>query len=318
MLLTMHHITSDAWSLGVLVREVAALYPVFSGGQEPSLPELPIQYADYASWQRNWLQGDVLERQISFWKQQLEGAPPLLDLPTDYSRPPVQSFRGASRSRVLSPELTDAIKSFSRQEGATLFMTLLAVFQTLLHRYSGIEDILVSTGIANRTRAETENLIGFFVNTIIIRANFADGPGFRELLRQVREATLAAHAHQDLPFEKLVEILQPTRDPSYLPLSQVMFVLQNRPPDQAELPGLKVLPFASEVVSTKFDLIMWVEESNDRMAVSIQYATDLFTPATIDQLLEYYEMLLRGVVTTPDQEVASLPLQDLEDIYQLS
>ncbi len=317
MLLTLHHIISDAWSLGVLVREVVALYPTLSDGRPAMLPELPIQYADYASWQRNWLTGDVLERQLSFWQQQLEGAPLLLDLPTDYPRPPVQSFRGASRLRVLSPELSASVRSMSRREGTTLFMTLLAAFQTLLHRFSGVEDILVSTGIANRTRAETEKLIGFFVNTIIIRADFSDGPSFRELLRQVREATLAAHAHQDLPFEKLVEVLQPVRDPSYLPLSQVMFVLQNLVEEQSELTGLMVEPFASEVVSTKFDLIMWVEETDERLAVSLQYATDLFAPATIDQLLGYFEALLQGVVNSPEQEVGSLTLQDLQDEQDL-
>ena len=229
LLLTMHHIASDGWSMGVLVEELATLYDAFINDRPSPLPDLPIQYADYAQWQRDWLQGEVLEQQLNYWKKQLADAPELLALPTDHPRPAVQTDQGATYSFTLSSELTDQLKELSQQEGVTLFMTLLAAFQVLLYRYSNQTDIVVGSPIANRTHAEIERLIGFFVNTLVLRTDLSGNPSFRELLKRVREVTLAAYAHQDLPFEKLVEELNPKRDLSHSPLFQVMFVLQNAP-----------------------------------------------------------------------------------------
>ncbi|RMF36691.1 MAG: non-ribosomal peptide synthetase, partial [Chloroflexi bacterium] len=225
-LLTMHHIISDGWSMRVLVQELAALYDAFSHGRPSPLPDLPIQYADFALWQREWLQGEVLEEQLAYWKQQLSGSPPVLELPTDRPRPPVQSFRGAHRPFMLPRPLSQAIKALCRREGVTPFMLLLAAFQTLLHRYTGQDDISVGTPIANRNRAEIEGLIGYFANTLVLRTDLSGDPPFRELLKRVREVALGAYAHQDLPFEMLVDALQPERDLSHTPLFQVMFVLQ--------------------------------------------------------------------------------------------
>ena len=224
--LNLHHIVSDGWSMGVLFRELSALYQAYRSGEPSPLPELPIQYADYAIWQRNWLQGENLDIQLSYWRKQLDGLS-TLQLPTDHLRPPVQTYRGASQSLELSAQLSQAIKGLGRREGVTLFMTLLAAFQTLLCRYCGQQDIAVGTPIAGRARQETEGLIGFFVNTLVLRADLSNNPTFKELLRQVRETTLEAYTHQDLPFEKLVEELHPERNPSISPLFQVMFILQN-------------------------------------------------------------------------------------------
>ncbi len=219
----------DGWSVGILHRELSALYAAFARGQPSPLAELPIQYVDFAAWQREWLQGEVLAEQLSYWKRQLAGAPPVLELPTDRPRPATQTYRGAQQCWVFDPQLLPALEQLSRQEGVTLFMTLLAAFQTLLYRYSGQEDIVVGTPIAGRQRLETEELIGLFVNTLVLRTDLSGNPTFRELLGRVREVTLGAYAHQDLPFEKLVEELNPQRNLSYAPLFQVMLVLQNAP-----------------------------------------------------------------------------------------
>ncbi|HEY6190004.1 MAG TPA: amino acid adenylation domain-containing protein, partial [Pyrinomonadaceae bacterium] len=245
LLFTMHHIISDGWSIGVLVKEVTTLYEAFSAGQSSSLPELPIQYADFAHWQREWLQGEVLDAQLSYWREQLADAP-VLQLPTDRPRPAVQSYRGAHHSVRLDAALTDELKRISRQEGVTLFMLLLAAFQTLLSRYSGQEDIVVGSPIANRTRAEVEGLIGFFVNTLVLRTRLEGRPSFREVLGRVREAALGAYAHQDVPFEMLVEELEPERDMSRTPLFQVMFVLQNAPQESVMLSDLSISGVAVE------------------------------------------------------------------------
>ena len=240
LLLTMHHIISDGWSMGILFKELSALYEAFCTGKPARLPELPVQYADYAEWQREWLQGEVLESQLGYWKQQLEGAPQVLELPTDRPRPALQTYRGGRRSRTLSRELSEELKRLSRSEGVTLFMTLLAAFQTLLYRYTGQEEMLVGTPIAGRSREETEGLIGFFVNTLVLRTDLSGHPTFRELLARVRRMAVEAYAHQDLPFEKLVEELQPERDLSRHPLFQVMFVLQNRAREtESRRPGLE-------------------------------------------------------------------------------
>ena len=222
VLLTMHHIVSDGWSAGVFIREVAGLYQAYSRKEESPLEELPIQYADYAAWQRQWLSGDVLEQQLSYWKDQLQAASAVLELPTDRPRPAVQTFRGSSLPVYLSKQVTDSLKALSRSEAATLFMVMLAAFKALLYRYSRQTDICVGTPIANRSRAEVEPLIGFFVNTLVLRSQLAPGLTFRQLLKRVREVALAAYAHQDIPFEQLVEQLQPQRDLSHNPLFQVM------------------------------------------------------------------------------------------------
>ena len=240
LIFTMHHIISDGWSMGVLVNEIAALYRSYIDDQPSPLAAAPVQYADFAEWQREWLTKENLERQLQYWKQQLGGELPVLELPTDSVRPPRQSFRGAVRRFALSEELSAAIKSLGRQEGATLFMTLLAAFQSLLHRYTNQTDILVGTAIANRNRAEIEGLIGFFVNTLVLRTDFSGHPTFRELLRRIRDLTLGAYAHQDLPFERIVEELQPARDLSRNPIFQVSFNLQNAPIQELELPGLTI------------------------------------------------------------------------------
>ena len=255
LFLNLHHIAADGWSVGVLLRELGSLYEAFCKGQASPLGELPIQYADFAAWQRDWLQGEVLEKQLGYWKTQLAGAPALLELPTDRSRPARQSYRGATETAVFPSSLLKAVKALSQQEGASLFMTLLAAFQTLLSRYSGQEDITVGSPIAGRNRMELEGLIGFFVNTLVLRGDLSGNPTFRELLRRMKEVTLGAYAHQDLPFEKLVEELQPERNLSYHPLFQVMFTLEDMSAMPAQLGGLGLnLEWISSATS-KFDLI---------------------------------------------------------------
>jgi hypothetical protein len=226
LLLSMHHIVSDGWSMGVLYRELSALYEAYREGGESPLPELPVQYADYAVWQREQLEGEVLDRQLSYWRERLAGAPELLELPTDRPRPPVQTYRGATVPVELSPELLERLQALGRSEGATLYMTLLGAFQVLLSKYSGSEDVVVGSPIAGRTRKEVEELIGFFVNTLVLRTDLSGDPSFREVLRRAREVTLGAYEHQEVPFERLVAELQPERSLSHSPLFQVMFTLQ--------------------------------------------------------------------------------------------
>src|SRR5439155_5432359 len=255
LLLTVHHIASDGWSKGVLFRELSVLYEAFTNGKPSPLEELPVQYADFAQWQREWLQGDVLETQLGYWKTQLDNIQ-ILQVPTDQPRPAILRYRGASQSIVLSKKLTEALRTLSRQQDVTLFMTLLAAFQTLLHRYTGQGDIVVGSPIANRNRTEIEGLIGFFVNTLVLRSDLSDNPTFRELLARVRAVALGAYAHQDLPFEKLVEELQPERNLSQNPLFQVMFILQNVPSSAPKLGGLTLSPLDADTDTTKFDLLM--------------------------------------------------------------
>ena len=315
--LTMHHIVSDGWSMGVLYRELAVLYGAFCRSQSSPLPELPIQYADYAVWQREWLAGAQLERQISYWKKQLEGAPGVLDFPTDRPRPAVQSYRGARQSFELSKELTEQVKALSRKEGVTLFMTLLAAFQALLYRYTGQEDIVVGSPIANRNRTEIEGLIGFFVNTLVLRTDLSDSPSFRELLQRVRTMALESYEHQDLPFEKLVEELNPERNLSHSPLFQVMFVLQNAPGGPRELSGLALNPVKLENNTTKFDLGFSMMEGLDGLKGSLEYSTDLFDESTIVRIGEHFRNLLEGIVIDPGQSIPDLPILTKRDQHQL-
>ncbi|HKN84017.1 MAG TPA: amino acid adenylation domain-containing protein, partial [Pyrinomonadaceae bacterium] len=317
LLLTIHHIISDGWSVGVFVRELAALYEVYMAGRPSPLQELPIQYADFAVWQRDWLQGERLEEQLSYWRAQLADAPPLLELPTDRPRQPVQSYRGAHEHLLLSESLSRSLKELSRREGATLFMTLLAAFSTLLYRYSGQRDILVGTPIANRNRAETESLIGFFVNTLILRTRLSEQMTFRELLAQVRETALEAYAHQDLPFEKLVEELQPERTLSHSPVFQVMLDLQNAPMHDLELQGLRLTPRPFDSRTAKFDLILTVGEMDGRLSGQLEYSTDLFDAATVRRMARHLEHLFEAAVSNPDEQVSRLPLLNEDERRQI-
>ncbi|MET0500480.1 MAG: amino acid adenylation domain-containing protein, partial [Candidatus Binatia bacterium] len=308
LLLTMHHIVSDGWSMGVLYGELSMLYRAFINGEPSPLPELPIQYADFAVWQRKWLQGEVLESQLSYWKKQLEGIPAVLNLRTDRLRLAVQSDRGARQSLVLSKELTDQLKALSRQEGVTLFMTLLAAFQTLLHRYTGQEDIVVGSPIANRNRSQIEGLIGFFVNTLVLRKNFAGNPTFRELLSQVRETALAAQANQDLPFEKLVEAMHPERSLNHTPLFQVLFNMADQEDSKLDLAGLTVEPILSSSAESKFELTLYVKNQNDAITFNLVYKVELFDDARIRCFLQQYKYLLEQIVAAPQQSVQSYSL----------
>ena len=317
LLFTMHHIISDGWSTDILVREVATLYECYCNGKPSPLPELPIQYADYAVWQRQWLQGEVLTTHIDYWKQQLQDNPPVLELPTDRPRPHVQSYRGSIQSFQLPQDVTVALKTLSQQEGSTLFMTLLAAFKVLLYRYTSNGDIVVGSPIANRDRSELESLIGFFVNTLVLCTNLSDNPTFRELLGRVREVTLGAYEHQDLPFDLLVEELKPQRDLSHTPLFQVMFVLQNAPMSAVELSGLTLQALQSETSTAKFDLTLLMQETESGIRGALEYNTDLFDAATIAQMAEHLQTLLAGIVANPEQQIAQLPLLTANEQHQL-
>jgi amino acid adenylation domain-containing protein len=309
LLLTMHHIVSDGWSMEILIRELATLYQAFCDGKPSPLVELPIQFADVAAWQRQWLQGEVLQSHLSYWKQHLQGAPAVLELPTDYPRPAVQSFRGARQSLVLSKSLIDELKSLSQPEGVTLFMTLLAAFQTLLYRYTGQEDIVVGSPTANRHRVETEGLIGFFANTLVFRADLSGNPRFRQLLSRMREMMLQAYAHQDLPFERLVEELQPERALSHTPLFQVMLAWQPAPLQAVELPGLRLSPVEVDTGAAKFDLtVLMVEQADGSVTGTWEYNRELFEAETIRRMAGHFQTLLEALVVDPDQRVSELPL----------
>ncbi|MEH2311073.1 MAG: amino acid adenylation domain-containing protein [Nostoc sp.] len=317
LLVCMHHIVSDGWSMGVFIQELAALYNAYSQGQLSPLTLLPIQYADFTIWQRDWLQGNVLQSQLNYWQQQLKDAPALLSLPTDRPRPAVQTFVGADEKFALSVELTDRLTKLSQQQGVTLFMTLLAAYDTLLYRYTGQTDILVGSPIANRDRLEVEGLIGFFVNNLVIRTNLADNPSFSELLTRVREVALGAYAHQDLPFEMLVEALQPERDLSHTPLFQVMFVLQNTPMSQVELTGLTVTPLIGEGTTAKFDLTLSMQNTATGLVGAWEYNTDLFDVSTIERMAGHFVTLLESIVTNPQQQISQLPLLTEVEQHQL-
>ncbi|HMY17352.1 MAG TPA: amino acid adenylation domain-containing protein, partial [Polyangium sp.] len=308
LLLTMHHIVSDGWSLDVFVREIAQLYQAFRAGEPSPLPALAIQYADYAAWQRQWLAGKVLEEQIAFWKRRLAGAPAAIELPTDKPRPAVQSHRGAAFPFVLPRELSEALVHLSRAEGATLFMTLLSAFAILLHRYCGHDDIVIGSPIANRTRPEVEGLIGFFVNTLALRTDLSGQPTFRTLLARVRDELLNAYAHQDVPFEKLVEELAPERDMSRSPIFQVMFVLQNTPTSSIAVSDLEISLEPTATTTAKFDLTLSIHEAAEGLCGEIEYATDIFEPQTIERLAGHYAVLLQGIVDDPDVVMTKLPL----------
>lgn len=317
LLWTMHHIVSDGWSMDVLMREFSSLYEAFSSGQPSPLRSLPIQYADFSVWQREWLQGEVMDNQLAYWKRHLGGTLPILELPVDRPRPAVQNFRGARQYLTFPDSLTEALKEFSRREGVTLSMTLLAAFEVLLYRYTGQEDVLIGTTIANRNRAETENLIGFFVNTLLLRTDLSGSPSFLELLKRVREVALGAYANQDLPFEILVDELQRTRDLSRSPLFQVMFDLRDARAQVKSLPALAISPVAVENWTAKFDLTLNLREHQQGLTASMEYNTDLFDKATIERMLNHFQVLIEGIVANPNQAISLLPLLTERETHQL-
>jgi len=316
-LLTMHHIVSDGWSTGLLVRELATLYVALCAGGSSPLPKLPIQYADFAHWQRQWLQGEVLESQIAYWKDRLAGAPALIDLPTDLPRPAVQTFRGAHKTLVLPKSLKDGFKALGRQEGVTLFMAMLAAFKVLLYRYTSQDDLIVGTPIANRNRVETEGLIGFFVNALVLRTDLSGNPSFRELLRRVRQVCLGAYSHQDLPFDRLVEELHLQRDLSRNPLFQVMFALQNAPLRPLELPGLTLSPVEGDSETAHFDLTLQIVDTEQELTAAFVYNIDLFDAGTIARMLGNFQTLLEAIVADPEQRLSDLPLLTETERQQL-
>ncbi|MHC5933218.1 non-ribosomal peptide synthetase [Nostoc sp.] len=309
MLLTMHHIASDGWSIGVLVREVRALYQAFCSGQPSPLPELPIQYADFAVWQRQWLQGEVLKAQLAYWKQQLGSNLPVMQLPTTRSRTEVKTNRGATQSFLIPSNISQQLQALSRQQGVTLFMTLLAGFQILLQRYTSQDDIVVGTDVANRNQAEIESLIGFFVNLLVLRTDLSGNPTFEELLKRVRSITLGAYAHQDLPFDQLVKALQPERNLSNTPpLFQVLFVFQNAPMPPLELPGLTLSLLEVENKIARFDLALFITETEQGILGKWQYNSDLFDATTITRMTENFQTLLNSIVSQPDARIGNLEM----------
>ncbi|HVF48580.1 MAG TPA: amino acid adenylation domain-containing protein, partial [Pyrinomonadaceae bacterium] len=317
LLFTMHHITSDGWSVGVLVNEVATLYAAYAEGLESPLAELKLQYADYAVWQRGWLQGEALKEHLAYWKKQLDLVPPVLQLPADRPRPAVMSFRGASVNLEFPAHLTEALKELSRREGVTLYMTLLAAFQTLLCRYTGEQDIVVGSPIANRQTSEIEPLIGFFANTLVLRTDLSGDPAFTELLSRVQEVTLGAYAHQEVPFEMLVEELQPERNLSHTPLFQVVFALQNAPGEELKLPGLALDKMDVRGDTSKFDLTLQLEESRHGLTGVVEYSLDLFDEATVRRFAVHLRTLLEAIVADPQARISALPLLADAERHQL-
>ncbi len=308
LLFNMHHIISDGWSIGVMIREWTLLYSAYAKNQEPKLPKPTIKYSDYAAWQRGRLQGKVLADQLSYWADKLSGAPELLEMPTDYPRPAEQSYQGKSILISLDQELAQEIKRLSRQQGATVFMTLLAVFKVLLSRYSGQADIVVGSPIANRAQRQTEDLIGLFVNTLALRAQIKDAQTFSKLLKQVRKTALEAYGYQDIPFEYLVEQLNPARSLSHSPLFQVMFALQNAQEEDLEFSGLKVSTIEPEQTTAKFDLTLSVAERDNSFVCAWEYNTDLFRKDTIIRMTKHFQRLLEGIINNPEQSVFQLPM----------
>ena len=313
LILVMHHIISDNWSTGLFVHEILRLYQQEALGKPANLEPLTIQYADFSVWQRKWLKGKTLQQQLDYWRQKLQGIPPLLELPLDRPRPAYQTYNGNFKLFEIKADLAEKLRELSRQQDVTLFMTLLAAFFVLLHRYSSQDDICVGSPIANRNRKETENLIGFFVNTLVLRAQIENNPQFDELLQQVKETTLGAFANQDLPFEMLVEELQPERDMSHSPLFQAMFVMNNAPVEKLQLPGVEIELIELENKTTKFDLILNVTDGDLPLKCKLEYNTDLFNDQTMDRLIGHYLMILQAIVTNPQIKVGQINLLTEEE-----
>jgi len=311
VLLTMHHIVSDGWSMGLLIKEVAACYEAFSTGKPALLPPLPIQYGDFAVWQREWLQGENFDQLLSYWRKQLDGLP-MLRLPTDHERAAVRSLRGAYQVSEPPAELSAALNAFSQRESVTIFMTLLAAFNTLLYRYTGQLDIVVGTDVANRNRVETEGLIGIFVNHLVLRTDLSGQPTFLELLRRVRDMSLGSFAHQDMPFDMLVKALKPKRDLSHTPLFQILFVVQNAPMPSLELSDLSLSMIEADNGTTKFDLALFVTEAPEGLRMIWKYSPDLFEYDTIDRMSRNFQTLLGHIVANPDSSLEIL-IEQLND-----
>ena len=313
LLITTHHIADDGWSTAILLRELKELYEAAIEGKPSALPDLPLQYADYAVWQRNWLRGEVLEQQLSYWRRQLDDAPPVLLIPSDRPRLGKPSFRGAIHRFVLPLDLLESVRSLSRQQGATAFMTMLSGFNTLLLYYTNQSDIVVGTDLANRTTVQTEVLIGFFVNLLAIRTDLSGDPTFAELLARVRELTLGAYAHQDVPFDKLVEELQPERSLSHNPIVQVLFVQQNTPRSAEPMPGLSLSWFPMDVPS-KFDMAVFVAEADEGVTGSWVYSADLFDATTIGRMARLFQLVLEKATSSPTTRLSELlAMLDEED-----
>ena len=317
LLFTMHHIISDGWSMGLLVRDVAALYTAFGKGEASPLPELPIQYADYAVWQREWLSGEVLDSQLQYWREQLRAAPTELALPTDRRRPALATHRGAHADVKFPEALTAELRELSQREGMTLFMTLLAGWSLLLGRYAGVTEVMVGTPIAGRTRAEVEELIGFFVNTLVMRVRWQWQWTVEELLRAVREVCLGGYSHQDMPFEKLVEEMQPERSLNRMPLFQVVFMFENAPAKRHTLPALHLQAIETESVATNVDLTLMMSENSDGIVGSLLYSLDLFELSTVARMTEHFEILLTGMTADPTSRLCDLPLLTETERHQL-
>lgn len=316
-LLVAHHIAFDGWSLGILIRELNEAYNAFTAGTLPELPKLPFQYADYAQYQREILCGEFLDRQLSYWKQHLAGIPPLLELPTDRPRPPMQSYRGDREYFQFPTALYTSLISLSQQEKVTLFMTLLGAFQVLLYRYTGLEDISTGTAIANRTRIDIVGIIGFFVNTLVLRTNLSGDPTFRELIKRVQDVALDAYDHQDLPFEKIVDAIQPKRSLSHSPLFQVMFTLNNTPTYSLTFSGLEAEAMQLFNEAARFDLEFWMSEADGKLGCRVEYNTDLFERETIQRMLGHFVKLLEGIVEDPDRRISILPILTDKERHQL-
>ncbi|BBD64384.1 amino acid adenylation domain-containing protein [Nostoc commune NIES-4072] len=317
LLVTMHHIITDGWSCGVFLRELSTLYAAFSTNQPSPLPELPIQYADFTIWQRDRIQGEFLATQLNYWKQQLKGELPVLQLPTDRPRPNVTTFTGAKQYFTFSTVLTNALRQLSQQADTTLFMSLLAAFNILLYRYTDQEDILIGSPIANRNRAELEGMLGLFVNTLVLRNKLSGNPSFCEFLHRVREVTLDAYAHQDLPFEMLVEELQPERDLSRNPLYEVMFVLQNTPTSVEQVSGLTLRTLDFDSGTAQLDIFLSMSESEEGLTGCLEYNTDIFDSTTITQFINNFETLLENIVANPEQHLSELSLLTPSEQEQL-
>ncbi|MBW4477616.1 MAG: amino acid adenylation domain-containing protein [Tolypothrix brevis GSE-NOS-MK-07-07A] len=322
LLVTMHHIITDGWSCGVFLRELSSLYAAFSKNQPSPLPKLPIQYADFTIWQRDRLKGEFLATQLNYWKQQLQGELAVLQLPTDRPRPNLTTFTGAKQYFTFSASLTNALKQLSQREDATLFMSLLTAFNILLYRYTDQEDILIGSPIANRNRPELEEMLGLFVNTLVLRNNLSGNPSFRELLHRVREVTLDAYAHQDLPFEMIVEELQPERDLSRNPLYEVMFVLQNTPSSVQEVSGLTLRTLEFDSGTAQLDIFLSMSESEEGLTGCLEYNTDIFDTTTITQFTNNFQTLLENIVANPEQYLNELSIlsgfEQKELLFQLN
>ncbi|PMB44418.1 non-ribosomal peptide synthetase [Fischerella thermalis CCMEE 5201] len=317
LIITLHHIIADGWSISILLKELTVLYEAFSSGKLSPLPELPIQYRDFVNWQRKWIDSERIQPLLTYWKQKLQGELPVMNLPIDRPRSRVQTFKGAQAKLVLPETLRKELRNLSRQQGVTLFMTLLAAFKVLLYKYTGQTDILVGSPIANRNRAEVESLIGFFVNVLVLRTNLSGDLSFQDLLARVKSTALEAYVHQDLPFEKLVEELQPSRDLSYNPLFQVMFVLQNLPKPNLSLSDISVTCEEGYNGTSKFDLTLFMEDSESGLVATCEYNTDLFNADTITRMLEHFQTLLSSIVSNPEQRISDLQLLTPSEVRQL-